>query len=310
MEFVELIISIIIFIFGLAIGSFLNVIVYRLEHNEKLNGRSYCPHCRHTLTWLDLFPVVSFLFLQGRCRYCSKKISMQYPLLETATGLIFILIFNQSTQIFNLSALVLNSLDLLFIFYISSVLIIIFLYDLKHYIIPDQILFPAIIISFMYRFLNSFHMKSSELIVGLANVKFEILTLGNYIFAAIVASAFFLLIYLVSHGEWMGFGDVKLAILLGLMLGWPNILLAIFLAFFFGAIIGVGLIVLDLRAQAYLKRSTRLEFKDSSGKPLKSKLPLGLKSQIPFAPFLITGTFVAMFWGQQIMNWYLHFLII
>ena len=289
-------IYLIVFILGLAIGSFLNCIIYRLEKNEELTGRSYCPYCKHTLGWFDLFPVLSFLWLKGRCRYCHKKISIQYPIVEVSTGLLFLLILKQNIQTFDLnnwhgtyfqiSAVIFNFINLLFLFYILSILIIIFFYDLKHYIIPDKVLFPAIIISFIYRFSNSFQIQFYEKFIDLANFKFEFFTIGNYIFAAFFASGFFLLIYLISRGEWMGFGDVKLAILLGLILAWPNILLGIFLAFFFGAIIGIALMILDLPS-----------------------LPMGLKSQIPFAPFLIAGTLVAIIWGQQIIDWYLHFLI-
>lgn len=257
-----------IFLLGLATGSFLNVVIYRLEKEESLSGRSYCPHCKHTLNWLDLVPLFSFFALGGKCRYCHEKISIQYPIVELLTGIIFLLIFwslgfNWALGISLRDVLwakgIWDFVKLCFMFYVSSSMIVIFVYDLKHYLIPDKVLFPAIGIAFAYRLLtfeNSF----------------------NYILAAATASGFFLIIYLISRGRWMGFGDVKLAILLGLILGFPNILAGLFLAFLFGAIIGGGLIL----------------FK-------KKKL----KSQIPFAPFLITGTFAAMFLGNNIISWYL-----
>ena len=247
------VITIFVFIFGLIIGSFLNCVIYRLEKGKSLWGRSYCPHCKHTLIWTDLVPVFSFLFLKGRCRYCHKKISIQYPMVEILTALIFLLILN--FQPLNLKFSILN---LLFLLYIVSSLIVIFIYDLKHYLIPDKILFPAIIIAFIYNFLNF-----------------------NYLLAAFIAFSFFLFIYLISKGQWMGFGDVKLSILLGLILGFPNILVGLFLSFFFGAIIGIGLIYLNKK---------------------------GLKSEIPFAPFLIMGTFVAMFFGDRIIQCYFGFV--
>ena len=114
-----------VFLFGLAAGSFLNCLIYRLEKNESfLKGRSYCPHCHHTLTWKDLIPILSFLILKGKCRYCGKKISWQYPLVEFFTAFTFLLIwvnFYAIAQMFNL----------FFYLIISCLLIVIFVYDLS-----------------------------------------------------------------------------------------------------------------------------------------------------------------------------------
>ncbi|OGZ68367.1 MAG: hypothetical protein A3D44_01720 [Candidatus Staskawiczbacteria bacterium RIFCSPHIGHO2_02_FULL_42_22] len=269
-----------VFIFGLCIGSFLNVVIYRLEKGEGfVGGRSYCPHCKHSLMWLDLIPVFSFLFLWGKCRYCGKKISVQYPMVEIATGLIFLLIFNfqfswpvgASPQVLFNQFSIYQIINILFLWYIASSLIVIFVYDLKFYLILDSVLFPAIIITFLFRLLSSFFIGN------------WVLGIGNFILAALIASGFFLLIFLISRGAWMGFGDVKLAILLGLLLGFPNILAGLFLSFFFGAIIGLILMLLQKK---------------------------GLKSEIPFAPFLIAGTLVSMFFGDRIINWYFNFFIL
>ena len=243
-----------LFIFGLFIGSFLNCVIFRLEKREGfLKGRSYCPHCRHPLAWYDLIPVLSFIILRRRCRYCQKTISWQYPLVEIATGLLFLLIISYQLSIIT------------YIYYliIACFLIVIFVYDLKKFIIPDKVLFPAIAISLLYLIINNQ------------------LSIINYLLSALGAAVFFLVIYLLSKGKWLGFGDVKLAILLGLILGWPKILLALFLSFVIGGIIGVGLIV-------FLKKK--------------------LKSEVPFAPFLIIGTLIAFFWGQTIINWYLSLM--
>jgi len=240
---------ILIFIFGLVVGSFLNCLIYRLEVGEGfLKGRSFCPYCRHILSWQDLIPLLSFLILRGKCRYCQKSISWQYPLVEIATGLLFLSIFNFQFSIFNLI--------------IACFLIIIFVYDLKHYIIPDKIIYPAIVIVLIYNFLRSDLLGRSDLLLS-----------------AFGAATFFLAIVLVSRGKWLGIGDIKLAFLMGLFLGFPNILVALFLAFSIGAIIGLGLIV--------------------SGKKT-------LKSEVPFGPFLVTGTFIALFFGGQIIHWYLN----
>jgi len=243
----------VIFIFGLVVGSFLNCVIYRLALPR---GRSFCPHCKHILSWQDLIPVLSFLILRGKCRYCQKKISFQYPLVEIATGLLFVLIFWHLDFGF----------DLAFGFWIliSCFLIIIFVYDLKHFIIPDKIIYPAIAVVFIYNVLQG-----------------PALLMGSGL-AAILAAGFFLSIVLVSRGCWMGLGDVKLAFLMGLFLGFPNILIALFFAFLIGAIIGVGLIL--------AKRKT-------------------LKSEVPFGPFLVTGTFVALFLGERIAQWYLDLFL-
>lgn len=247
-----------IFLSGLTIGSFLNCVIYRLEKKEKLTGRSYCPHCKHKLIWMDLVPVFSFLFLGGKCRYCRKKISAQYPVVEIATGLIFLFVFNQTIS--NNELTINNFIITFFLFLVSCFLIIIFVYDLKHYIIPDKVLFPAIAATFLYQLIT--------------NYKFLIF---NSLWAGLSVFLFFWIIFLISYGKWIGFGDCKIAILLGLLLGFPNILVGLFLAFFFGAIIGVGLIYFNKK---------------------------GLKSEIPFAPFLIAGTCISFFWGSGIINWY------
>ena len=263
-------------LFGLVMGSFLNCIIYRLQTGEGfLKGRSFCPHCRHELSWQDLIPIFSFLILKGRCRYCRKPISWQYPLVELATGIIFLLI------VWNLefgTCLEFGIWNLLFYLLISCFLIIIFVYDLKHYIIPDAVIYPAIAIAFLYQLFRMLNFVNWNLF-GIWNVESGIL---RPISSAFLASLFFLAIVFLSQGKWMGLGDVKLAFLMGLFLGFPNILVALFLAFFIGAIIGIGLII--------------------SGKRT-------LKSEVPFGPFLITGTFIALFWGNQITNWYLSLFI-
>ena len=249
-----------IFIFGLAVGSFLNCVIYRLEKNEGfLKDRSYCPHCHHVLSWQDLIPIFSFLILKGKCRYCHKKISLQYPLVELSAAILFVLIFNAAA--FNLRTI--------YYLIICCFLIVIFVYDLKHYLIPDKIIYPAIALALIFNFQ---FLISKQLLI----FKYAILS-------AVLASAFFLSIFLISRGKWLGFGDVKLAFLMGLFLGFPKILVALFFAYFIGAIIGIGLVLTK-----------------------KKKL----KSEVPFGPFLVAGTFVALFWGQVLIDWYFRFFMI
>lgn len=185
---------------------------------------------------------------------------MQYPLVELATGLVFALIFGFVGYA--------NPVQMLFLFYVFSCLIIIFVYDLKHYLIPDVVLLPLIVAAAIYDFLVPCSM-------------FYIPCLKDYLLGAAIGFGFFYFFYKISNGKWMGFGDAKLAILMGLLLGVSKILAALFFAFFFGAIIGIISIALQ-----------------------KKKL----KSEIPLGPFLVLGTVIAQFWGDKIINWYLNLM--
>ncbi|MBZ1345436.1 MAG: prepilin peptidase [Candidatus Nealsonbacteria bacterium] len=263
------------FFFGLAVGSFLNCLIYRLEKNEALFwGRSYCPNCRYVLSWQDLIPLFSFFLLKGKCRYCRQKISWQYPLVEISTAAIFLLIFNFFTPLDNFVSngarfSIFNFLNLIYYWLIASFLIVIFVYDLKHYIIPDRIIYSAIgialIFNFQFLIFNQFSIFKFSILSGLG------------------AAIFFLTIVLISGGKWMGIGDIKLAFLMGLILGWPNILVALFLAFLLGAFIGAILLI--------SRKKT-------------------LKSEIPFGPFLVSGTFISIFFGPQIISFYLNLFLI
>ena len=253
-----------IFIFGLIVGSFLNCVIYRLKTEESIVlSRSHCPQCGHRLNWKDLMPVFSFLFLKGRCRYCSKKISWQYPAVEIATGALFLLItiYDLRFTIYDFSSL----FELTFHLIIASLLIVIFVYDLKHYLIPDKITYLVIAITFFYQLFQISSFKA----------------LLNPLVSALSASAFFAAIVLVSKEQWMGWGDAFLVFFMGLFLGFPNVLLALFLAFTFGALVGIVLIIFG-----------------------KKKM----KSQVPFGPFLVWATFISFFWGETIIAWYLGLL--
>ena len=233
-------------------GSFLNAVIYRLDSGESIvKSRSHCPKCGHVLAWYELVPIFSFVIQGGKCRECKGSISWQYPMVELATAILFILVLYYN-------------LPLLYTLTISSLLIVIFVYDLKHYIIPDKIIYPAILVSGIFVWQHTTY-----------NIQYTI-------YAAIGASVFFAAMFFASRGKWMGFGDVKLAFFMGLFLGWPDILVGLFAAFMLGGIIGMGLI-------AYGKKT--------------------MKSQVPFGPFLVTGTFIAMFLGDKITEWYLSLFI-
>lgn len=254
---------IIFFLFGLFIGSFLNCVIHRLWYEGSfLQGRSYCPKCKHKLNWYDLIPVLSLLILKRKCRYCGKKISWQYPIVEIGTGILFVSLFH--FQIISPQLTISFFVDACLLLLIFCFLIIIFVYDLKHYIIPDRVVYPAILIS------------------GIWHLIFKRCDILNALYAALGAFLFFLLIFLISKGKWIGFGDVKLVFFMGILIGFPNILAALFSAFLIGAIIGIGLILFGKK---------------------------GLKSEIPFGPFLVTGTIIAMFFGHNLINWYLNLFI-
>jgi prepilin signal peptidase PulO-like enzyme (type II secretory pathway) len=191
----------------------------------------------------------------------------------------FLLIFKSQFSIFSEFSSY-QIFQTIYLFIIASLLIILFVYDLKHYILPDKILFPAIGIAIGHRIIEFGILNHWNFI---ENWSLRIENFGplfNSLIAAILASAFFLAIFLASRGRWMGFGDVKLAFFMGLFLGFPQLLVALFLAFLSGAIIGIALMVFKKR---------------------------GLKSEIPFGPFLVTGTLAALFFGEEVIRWYLHF---
>ncbi len=208
-----------IFILGSIFGSFLNSVIWRIETGKSfLKGRSVCPHCGHLLSFKDLIPIFSFLILKGRCRYCRKKISFQYPLVEFFTGLLFLFIFLKN----------LNPLETIFSLLLSLFFILIFVFDLKHYSIPDNILYLSLFLALIYRLLKILFFSSSLLET----------------FFALLPSIFFLLLILVSKETWMGWGDFEISILSGLFLGWPKILLSFFLSFLAGGIVSIFLIFL------------------------------------------------------------------
>ncbi|MCH8741433.1 prepilin peptidase [Patescibacteria group bacterium] len=262
----------IVFILGLSVGSFLNSVIYRLKSGDSfLFKRSYCPRCKHALTWQDLIPLLNFIILGGKCRYCHQRISFQYPAVELATGILFVSVFLHTFNSFQIDN---TAMTMLLGFYYSAAicfLIIIFVYDLKHFIIPDKIIYPAILASGIWYLASGIFFN--------LYTKYEIL---NAVFSGLGAAAFFLAIILISRGKWMGLGDPKLAFFMGFFLGFPNILVALFFAFFIGAIIGIGLIVFKKKA---------------------------LKSEVPFGPFLVTGTLIAFFWGETIISRYLNLFL-
>lgn len=259
------------FLFGLIIGSFLNCLIWRLHKSESMFNRSYCPKCHHNISWYDNIPVLSFIFLLGKCRHCRKKISLQYPLVEIITGILFTL-----AVIYNLKLAVLNSIDyfdliinykfliiIIKYWFLISIMTIVFIYDMRWYLILDKIVLPA---SFILFFLN--------LLLGFSWL--------NLLTAGVIGASFFLAQFLISKGRWIGGGDIRLGLLMGIGLGSISyIILSIILGYFIGSIVGISLIL-------------------AGKKKWGSKIPLGV--------FLSTSTIITLFYGQNIIDWYLGIL--
>jgi leader peptidase (prepilin peptidase)/N-methyltransferase len=256
------------FAFGASWGSFLNVLIHRTAIKEEIIFKpSHCPHCGRKIARSDLVPIFSFLILRGRCRLCGNKISFQYPLVELAAGILFLFVVRHFfvVNILTTGGLIAATYWII----VGSLLIVIFVYDLKHYLIPDKFNFLLIGVSIVYMLIYG--------VLNFGNEPFGALAL-NRLGAALAGAAFFLILFLVTRGRGMGLGDAKLALAMGLILGWPHIVVGVFGAFFAAALVSVYLMI------------------------FKGK---GLKSKVPFGPFLVAGTFFAILWGSQIINWYL-----
>ncbi|MBU0999176.1 prepilin peptidase [Patescibacteria group bacterium] len=262
--------TIIFFVLGLIIGSFLNVVIFRLNTERSFGGRSGCLSCQNKLAWYELIPIFSFLGLLGRCRNCKDKISIQYPLVEFITGLIFALLFlkfyvpGENFSLFT---------PLFFITYayyavIFSLLIVIAVYDLKHKIIPDVLSWVLGILAFVGLF---FINLDNSFIFPVFSLHFP--TFLEFLSGPIIAAPFAFL-WLISSGKWMGLGDAKLAISLGWLLGFSLALSGVVFAFWTGAVVGLFLIIFSKK--------------------------YGMKSEIPFAPYLVFGASLVFLFGLYI----------
>ncbi len=270
-----------IFIFGTIIGSFLNALIWRIHKSESvMRGRSKCVHCEHELSAGDLIPVFSFALLKGKCRYCKKQISWQYPLVELAMGGLFVLSY---TAVYAgipggiIESLFLGrhaSADLLFarLLVFLSILIVLLVYDARWGLLPDSVTLPALPLAFV---LNLFVFTSPTICDGGAFVCFFSVPWVNMVGAALIGGGFFAFQYIISKGAWIGGGDIRLGALMGVMLGFPEVLVALFIAYIVGA--SVAIILLALRKK-------------------------GMKSEMPFGPFLCGATAVMLLYGEQIMN--------
>lgn len=260
---------VLVVIVGFFVGSFLNVVIDRLQAGQSfVRGRSRCDYCRTMLRWFELVPVLSFLVLRGQCRTCKKKITVQHVLLELVTGLAFAAAYYYTQDSFPTSQFWLVRQDLFNVFillqafvYVSG-LVLIFVYDLKYYLILDKVSLPLLGFAFITEI--ALH-PTLEHVTALA-------------WGALLGGGFFLLQFIISRGRWIGGGDIRLGALLGVMLGWPQVAVAVFIAYILGALVGIGLL-------------------------LSGKKQMG--SQIPFGTFLTFAAVITFIWGHSLVTWYL-----
>jgi len=261
-----LIVWVLVFLLGTAVGSFLNVVVYRVLHGDSpFRGRSECPGCKRVISWYDNIPLVSFVLLGGKCRRCGKKISLQYPVLELLTGVLFVWWYGIGQIFFRLSEGPYQVIQPGFWLLIGIALASLLVADLFYGMLPDIFTMGISVIAFLYRFALT--------VTGIMKLYDFLL----FVTAGVVASGFFMGLAIVTKGKGMGMGDVKLALAMGLLLGWPKTLVAMVVAFLTGATLGIILIV------AKQKR---------------------FGQTIPFGPFMILGTVVALAWGEVLWHQY------
>jgi leader peptidase (prepilin peptidase) / N-methyltransferase len=256
--------SVFIFIFGLCIGSFLNVVIDRLPKDESIaKGRSHCDYCQKTLAWYELIPLLSYILQRGQSSCCHKKLSLQYPLIELITGVGFITIYLLSYPFPFLYSFFILFIDLS----LFCILLVIFMIDLKTFLMPEALIATGCILS---------------IIRGLATESFLIhfiplSFLLHVILPAFGAFLFFYIIWFYTKGRGMGFGDVELAVLLGLISGYPGIIFTLYIAFLTGATVGVILILIRQKS---------------------------MKSKLPFGPFLIFGLLGYILFQNQFALWW------
>ena len=253
-----------IFIFGLIIGSFLNVCIYRIPLEESIvSPPSHCPNCDTRLKPFDLIPLFSYLISRRKCRYCGLKISPRYFLVELLTGIISVALFFK----FGLTV------DFAAFLFLTYILIAVFFIDLDHQIIPNELVIAGLVggvILFINNLYTPFQIYADQ-------------RWWNPLLGLVAGSGFLLGVSLIGLAlykgdEVMGMGDVKLFAPIGLFLGWRMTLLALFISV---VLAGMSSLVLMLLGKA------------------------NRKSMIPFGPFIVSGVFITIMWGWNILNWYL-----
>ncbi|MBI2013044.1 MAG: prepilin peptidase [Candidatus Colwellbacteria bacterium] len=266
----------ILFILGTIVGSYLNVVSLRFSRNEGFKasrkGRSHCPHCAKTLKWYELIPLLSFLIQGGKCRSCRKRLSLQYPIIEFLAGLSLVL---TPWQLGWSPFTILWILAFLLFILIAAI-------DLRLGIIPDKLSILVAVLGLLTALLVYLDSDLGTSFIGSYALLFQ-LGEGNFwvhrLVGVMFGLAFFGGIYLFTRGKAMGLGDVKLAGAIGLLLGWPDVALALVLAFFVGSIFAIPLLLTKRKA---------------------------LKDALPFGPFIVAGVTLVFFFGYHIINGYFY----
>lgn len=286
----------VLFLFGLAIGSFLNVLSFRYRDGQfilsgrVLGGRSHCMSCGKALSWRELIPLLSFLAQGGRCRNCGHSLSFQYPLVEFLTGVVFVavpLFFLPremagygGLDFFYLPPALLAAIIFWIAVFVSLLLLAVI--DYREYLVPDEIIVflasAGILWTFFLRNADAFLLSGGTFLGDYANIFFPVRgVIYNHLFGMFIGLTVIGLIFFISRGKAIGFGDVKLLGALGLLFGWPDVVLILFLSFIIGAAVGS---VLLLR---------------------KSK---GMKDFVPFAPFIVISSLLVFLFGADMLRFY------
>ncbi len=260
-------------ILGAVIGSFLSVVIYRIRHDKKgiVFSHSVCTSCKKKIKWHHLIPILSWIFLRGKCAYCNKKISAHYFILELATGLLFMSVFLHFNFLTKAPSLVDPTL---IIYGINWHAFAVFIYML----IIISLLMAIFFYDLLYQEIPDNFSIPAILIAIVGGLVFANPSLISMTIGGIGIFIFFLLQFVISRGTWIGGGDLRLGLFTGIFLGWELGLLAIILSYIIGAIFS-----LFLMARGKVNR----------------------KTAIAFGPFMIMGILIALFYGEEILNWYL-----
>ena len=255
-------------VLGLIIGSFLNVYIYRLNTGKSLAGHSHCMSCGTGLRPYELVPLLSYLFLRGRCRTCGCYIPIRYFFVELCTGVFFLLAYYVAGSL----------IEFLYLAALLSVLIVITVYDVRHFIIPDKLTMSLAVLVIAW--------QGYVLYLGGTWQAF-----GIAVGAAALGASFFYFLWLVSDGRWIGFGDVKLAFPLGVMVGPTLVFSMIVLSFWIGAFISLLIIGCAKLIRGQVRLQNRI-------------FRLTIKSVVPFAPFLVAGSLLVLFTHINVLSFF------
>lgn len=279
--------SIVFFIFGSIIGSFLNVVLYRFNTGRGLGGRSKCSSCKRVLGVSDLVPIFSWLFLRGKCRTCESKVSVQYVSVEIMTAVLFLFVYLKNSYLLPSNPLIFT-VSTIFSLVIMCLLVLITIYDLKHKIIPNEFSYTLAVITFVLIFIN-FNEFTSKIYLGIP------LNLSGLImvFSGLLVAFPFYFLWLVSDGRWMGLGDAKLALSIGWLLGISYGFSAVVFAFWIGAVISL-IVMGSIALLKYVSIKT--------GKHINQLYSVKFRSEIPFAPFLILGLLIVFFLKVSVID--------